>query len=96
MTQTRETYERRVEILRRLGAKIREVHCHACSEVFVDPEPLGGRAWKVVVADSSGRVRYGTRRFFCSERCAKLGLDKHRGPQAAWIEGYEPVAKEMQ
>jgi hypothetical protein len=82
--------------LHRLGARVREVTCHACSEVFVDPEPLGGRAWKVVVADDRGRVQYGTRRFFCSENCAKLGLDKHRGPRAAWIEGYEPIAKDMQ
>ncbi len=93
ITQTQETYERRIATLRRLGAKIVEITCEACKERFVDPEPLGGRTWKLAIADDSrrpGEGRYARRRFFCSELCVKKAFDKHRGGAPAWIEGYEP------
>lgn len=88
MTQTQETYERRIATLRRLGAVIRQMNCISCGDTFVDPGPLGGCAWKLVIADDRGRASGG--RTFCSEPCAQKAFDKHRGPQAAWIEGYEP------
>ena len=87
-TQTQETYERRIATLRRLGAVIRQLSCVSCGDTFVDPEPLGGRAWKVVITDNRGIPSM--RRACCSESCAKKVFDKHRGPRSAWIEGYEP------
>jgi hypothetical protein len=88
MTPTEVVYERRVATLRRLGAEIHELTCHACQDRFVDPEPLGGLAWKIIFTDDRGR-RAGSK-YFCSEPCAQKNLDKHRGSTAAWIEGYEP------
>jgi len=90
-TQTQEVYERRIATLRRLGAVIRQLSCVSCGETFVDPEPLGGRAWKLVTMyPGSRRPDHGSR-VFCSEPCAKAAFDKHRGDSAAWIEGYEPT-----
>jgi len=86
--QTQGTYERRIAILKRLGAEINELTCGSCKDRFVDSEPLGGRTWKLVTMQASSRhVDYGSK-VFCSEVCAQKAFDKHRGN--AWIEGYEP------
>ena len=96
ITQTQETYERRIAILRRLGAEINELSCGTCKETFVDSEPLGGRTWKLVTMSvGSKHPDYGSR-CFCSERCAQTAFDKHRGSSSAWIEGYEPPPKKGQ
>jgi len=85
--QGREMYERRVATLRRLGAKIVEITCRGCGGTFVDPVPLGGRTWRLVVVTNDGGDRMSSRPF-CSEQCAKDAFDKH--PGSGWIEGYEP------
>lgn len=94
MTQTKEIYERRVAILRKLGAKIVELYCpRPCGQMFVDPKPLGGQKWALVTGSiANGRHHVNDRVAYCSERCASTALLKHRGP-SAWIEGYEPPEK---
>jgi hypothetical protein len=89
----RADYDARVEALRRLGAKVIELHCGQCGAYFIDPAPLGGRKWQVKMMSNykrGGRWGEGGARVFCSEACATSGLVQVRGAQAAWVEGFEP------